>query len=275
MTVADSLYLTDTRVVPQGDGRYLGDVAARWNIGSNPNGGYLLAIAGRAMLAASGRPDPISVTAHYLSPPDAGPLEIRPTMVKEGRRFVTVTAEVWQGGRERLRLLGTFGDLTAQQGPTRITAQPPTIAPPGECTTLEDLTATFGGELPEAMRRYDIRLPRDTPWGRAPEAHPFEITGWIRFGDDTEPDTLSLLTFADAFPPTLLGSIAAGWVPTIELTVHVRARPAAGWLLGTFSTRFLVDGLMEEDGQLWDAAGAPVALSRQLAMVIQPRPSGH
>jgi acyl-CoA thioesterase len=266
-----SIFHTDTAVTSSGDGRYHADVASRWNIGANPNGGYLLAIAVRAMLAEAGRPDPLTVTAHYLAPPVAGPVEIRTTVVKPGRSLVTVTAEVWQGERERVRLLGSFGDLAAQRGPSRVTARPPSIAPPDACITIKEMTEAAGREAPEAMSRYDLRLPRDTVWGRTPEEDPFEITGWIRFGDDTPTDTLSLVAFADAFPPTLIGSVAAGWVPTIELTVHVRARPEPGWLLGTFRTRFLVDGLLEEDGELWDASGRPVALSRQLALVLQPR----
>jgi acyl-CoA thioesterase len=58
-----------------------------------------------------------------------------------------------------------------------------------------------------------------------------------------------------------------GWVPTIELTVHLRARPAPGWLLGQFSAEDLRDGRVIENGALWDSRGALVAQSRQLALV--------
>jgi acyl-CoA thioesterase len=257
----------DTAVRRDGDG-WTGSIQPRWNVGNNPNGGYLLAIAVRAMLGEAGRPDPVTVTAHYLSPPAEGPVTIRTEVVKPGRTFVTVMAEVAQNGRERVRVLGAFGDLADRQGPSRISARPPDIPPPAECVSLARLTEQAGRPIPEVMNRFDLRLPADSPWGRPDEGDPFEITGWIRFQDGTSPTVLSAVAFADAFPPTLLGSVAAGWVPTIELTVHVRARPADGWLLGTFRTRVLVDGLLEEDGELWDSQGRPIALSRQLAMVL-------
>ncbi|MBO0729768.1 MAG: thioesterase family protein [Acidimicrobiaceae bacterium] len=263
---------TDTAVRPA-EGGYDGAVTPRWNIGDNPNGGYLLAIGVRAMLAESGRPDPVTVTAHYLSPPVAGPIAVRTQTVKAGRSFATVTAQMVQDGRERVRLVGAFGDLAAQRGPTRISASPPDVPPPDQCVSLADLTRGAGRDVPEAMHRYDLVLPPDSPWGRpkSQQGDPFEITGWIRFKDGTQPTTLSLVTFADAFPPTMLGSVETGWLPTIELTVHVRAAPASGWMLGTFKTRFLMDGLLEEDGELWDSTGRPVALSRQLGLVLQPR----
>ena len=77
-----------------------------------------------------------------------------------------------------------------------------------------------------------------------------------------------MLLMVDAYPPTLVGGMEVGWVPTVELTTHIRARPAPGWLLGTFRTRFLIDGLLEEDGELWDSEGRLVALSRQLAIAL-------
>ena len=67
-----SEFAQDTTVTRDGD-HWVGEVSPRWAVGSNPNGGYLLAIATRAMLADSGHSDPWTITAHYLSPPAAGP----------------------------------------------------------------------------------------------------------------------------------------------------------------------------------------------------------
>lgn len=227
-----------------------------------------MAVAARAMISLTQRPDPLSVTAHYLSPPGPGPALVLTERVKSGRSFDTVSARLVQDGKERMRVLACLGDLSARKGLTRLAARPPAIPPPSSCVSLVELTEQAGRPVPEVMNRFDLRLPPDSPWGRPGEGDPFEITGWIRLRDGAEPDVVSALAFADAFPPTLLGSVAAGWVPTLELTVHIRHRPAPGWLLGSFKTRVLLDGLMEEDGELWDCQGNPVALSRQLAMVL-------
>jgi hypothetical protein len=58
-------------------------------------------------------------------------------------------------------------------------------------------------------------------------------------------------------------------VPTLEMTVHVRDVPAPGALRSTFRTRFVTNGLFEEDGEVWDSTGRLVAISRQLALVAR------
>ncbi len=59
----------ETLLQPDGDGTWSGRVHAGWNIGGNPNGGYLAAIAvAAARRAVPAHPDPLSVTLHYLRP---------------------------------------------------------------------------------------------------------------------------------------------------------------------------------------------------------------
>ena len=60
-------------------------------------------------------------------------------------------------------------------------------------------------------------------------------------------------------------------MPTIELTTHIRARPAPGWLRVVLRTRLLVDGYLDEDAEVWDEEDRLVAMSRQLALLQPPR----
>ena len=81
----------------------------------------------------------------------------------------------------------------------------------------------------------------------------------------------SLPLFADAMPPPITEVMEDRiWVPTVELTVHVRGVPAPGWLRCVTWTRFISGGFFEEDGEIWDSDNQLVAVSRQLAMVLRP-----
>lgn len=261
-------------------GEWVGQMQPRWNVGPYPNGGYSLALAARAMLAAAGRPDPLSITAHYVAPRASGPATVATEVVRQGRRYATVGAALRQEGRDLVRCLGAFGDLTAQQGPTRVAARPPELPPPERCVTVHDLAGRGGPAPPEVMRRYDLRVDPGCEWlrtrigGHNPGTalEPLEIRTWIRFADGAPPSVLGLVAMADAFPPTLLGTAGIGWIPTVELTVHVRGRPEPGWLAGTSRTRFLINGVVEQDGEWWDAAGRLVVLCRQLAMALPADP---
>jgi hypothetical protein len=84
---------------------------------------------------------------------------------------------------------------------------------------------------------------------------------------------IGLLLVADAFPPPIFNTtLPAAWVPTVELTVHVRGVPEPGPLRCWFRSRFVHDGLLDEEGEIWDSTGKLVAQSRQLALL--PRPAG-
>lgn len=256
---------SETGVSPTADGSWETHIRPDWNIGVNPNGGYAAAALLGQMLDSVQQPMPISVTTHYLRPalPDAvGQLEI--DILREGRTTSTVSGRLVQEGKERLRTIGSFGDVSdASAAAPSLGIAEVDLPPPDECPSRGDLDQ--GIDLP-IMSRVDVRIdPAHAVPGAADEPI---VAGWIRLADGRPPDVRCLPLFCDAFPPSvysLLGRV--GWVPTLELTVHVRRPPADGWVRARFETRDLAHGLMVEDGVLWDQTGAVVAQSRQLALL--------
>ncbi len=254
---------------PLGGGRYAGAVHDGWDIVGNANGGYVLALAAAAMRTETGRADPLSVTAHYLRPIPAGPVEVDVEVVKRGRQLATAVATMRRGDTDLLRLIGAFGAAPTEATPSdRLDGGPPRLP------AYDD--APRRGSTPDGpsfdtglMGRLAVRLhPDDAGFQRGEPSGEALMRGWFAFADGRPVDTLALLLAADAFPPALfnLGDRAPGWVPTVELTVHVRGVPAPGPLACAFRTRFVTGGWLEEDGEVWDSSGRLVALSRQLAL---------
>jgi acyl-CoA thioesterase len=237
-----------------------------WDINGNANGGYLLALAANGLRQIASRPDPVSITAHYLAPGRPSAALVTGQVVKTGKRFTTVTGSLLADGRTIIQLLGTFGDLAAPQADTiAMDGSPPDLPPPDECVPRD---ARSGVPVP-MMDRLDVRLhPRDAGYVLGNKSGRAEIAGWVSLRDGRPIDTLALLMVADAFPPAVFNiDIPPGWVPTVELTVHVRAVPAPGPMRCLFRTRFVHGGMFEEDGEVWDSTGTLVALSRQLALL--------
>lgn len=263
----------DTSVSPLGDGRFHADVNPGWAVidGAAPNGGYMLAIAARAMATAGGMPDPLSVTGHFLAPCAPGPVEIACDVVRAGRRHATVSASLIQNGRVMTQALGVFGDLATAQGPT-VTRRAPSPIPP-----LADCAAPFAGrpDVPPIAQRVELRAaPGVMGWANGAPTGDGMVGGWARWADGAAMDSFGLLVLADAFPPAVfnLDGLTVGWAPTVELTVQVRGRPSGDWQASWFTTHSVTDGYLEEDGEVRDADGRLLALSRQLALV--PRPAG-
>lgn len=264
----------DTAVEALGGGRYRAVVDPGWAVidGAAPNGGYMLAIVGRAMAAACSMPDPLSLTGHFLAPCAPGPVEVRCEVVRTGRRHATVSASLAQDGRTMTQALGVFGDLGAADGPT-LDRRPPAPVPP-----LEDCAAPFAGrpEAPPIAQRYDLRAaPGVMGWVEGVPTGDGMVGGWARWADGAPMDTFGLIVLADAFPPAVfnLEGLEVGWAPTVELTVQVRGRPRGAWQSSWFTTSSVTDGYLEEDGEVRDADGRLLALSRQLALVPRPRPA--
>lgn len=249
------------------------EIASGWSIGSAPNGGYLAFLVCRAMgRALESPPDALTTTVHFLRVAVPGPARVEVEIARRGKRHATTLARLVQRHGDVVRAISTWGDLGALEGPTDVRVDVPGIPPPDACIVGR---AGPTSDLSIA-NRVDMRIePGAVSWYGPSKSDRAELRGWVRLRDGRPTDAASLLFFADAFPPPSLNLAVASarWVPTLELTVHVRARPAPGWVLGAFRTRAVIGGYLEEDGELFDETGRLVAMSRQLARLEQPKES--
>lgn len=241
-----------------------------WDIMGNANGGYVLAIIARALSEATGRPDCVTVTCHYLAPCPAGPAKIDVTLIRSGRRFATASATMWReidgAPKVIVQVLATMGDLSSDPGgPSSMARGPSPIASYEECVAFGEPSSSGA---PQLHSRLATRFhPDDVGFRTGTRSGRGLIRGWFAFLDGRPIDSSALLLASDAFPPAVFNlDVATNWVPTVELTVHIRAIPAAGPVQCSFETRFLQNGLLEEDGEIWDSTGILVAQSRQLAL---------
>ena len=128
MSFSRAIALTESR-----PGHYAEQIAEGWDIGGNANGGYLLALAANGLRQHLGRPDPVSITAHYLRPGKVGPVAVHCETVKEGKRFATARATL-EGPGGAPSALGKLEFGAA--GPTQVRLEPPALPALEACRPL-------------------------------------------------------------------------------------------------------------------------------------------
>jgi acyl-coenzyme A thioesterase PaaI-like protein len=245
-----------------------------WTVFDRPHGGYLAAVLGRAAgmaLADAGHTDPLAASMHYLASPVAGPASVLVDVLRTGRTVGQVRASLFQDGRRCVEALLTMGRLDSASTVYWTGEQPIDLPDPAACVR--------GGPPPGRSRsgffeQVDVLLdPAATSFLRGEPDGSGELRGWFSFADDTPPDPLSLLLVVDALPPASLTITRSGWVPTLELTVYVRAVPAPGPLRVRQRATLIEHppgssgAMMDETCDVWDSRGRLVAQATQLASI--------
>ena len=264
MSATAAEFAADSAVTPVGGGLYTGEAPGAWFGPIALNGGFLAALVVRAMSAELAAPNrrPRSLTIHFLRPPAEGPLELSIEVERSGRGASTLSGRVVQGGRLLAIALGTWSgryDATLGWEPTAPAVPGPEQLPPVE----------LGPTAPRMFRQFDVRhVFGPLPFGAGDEAL---AGGWIRTRSPEPLDDALLALLCDAWFPSAFARLTApSPAPTIDLTIHFRDQPPAGehpWVLGRYSSRAAIDGLFEEDAELWSADGRLLAQSRQLALL--------
>ncbi|WP_370619041.1 thioesterase family protein [Mumia qirimensis] len=267
MSVVPRPYADVSAVHRSADGAYEAVVDADWSVGTKPNGGYLLTMLGRAAVASAGHAHVVTTSAHYLHSPDAGPVEIETAVLRKGRSADHVRATMLQDGRacvEAVFMIGTLEAGTAPRWDAGVPARPSAsradgIRVPGQSPT--------GLRVP-VMDQVDLRLePATASFALGRPSGSGELRGWLAFLDGADFDPLSLLYAVDAFPPATMEIKPTGWVPTLEMTVYVRALPEPGPLTILHRAQLVEADRVDETTTVWDSADRLVAQATQLAGV--------
>ena len=136
----------------------------------------------------------------------------------------------------------------------------------GDCARLAPRSPTACGWRSWSRSRCASSPDRadSRPAARAAEG---ELRGWLALPGDEAFDPASLLFAVDAFPPATFDIEYSGWVPTLELTVYVRALPAPGPVRVLQRAQLIDAQRVDESCFIWDRTGRLVAQSSQLAGV--------
>jgi len=262
-----SLFNADTSVRRISDHRYAGVLTDRWNaLSGASNGGYSLAVGLQALkqeMLELSFPDPLAVSAFFLRPATPGPVQLHTEVARCGKRVATGEVRLLRGDQEIVRVIASFTDLSQAQGRTLMLGRMPALPPIGQCIDLLGGQGMPGVSITEQVHYRVARLPG---WVQGKPGGDGMMEFWMRHADGSDADTLSLAALVDAAAPAVLEFGERG-SSTMELTVHIRARPAPGWLACRVSTRHVIDGYHEEDFEIWDSRGQLVAQSRQLAVL--------
>jgi hypothetical protein len=247
-----------------------------WAVGDKANGGYLLALLGRAARVTTqhhgGQSWEVqSASVTYLRAPASGHAMVRTTLLRSGRTAAHVRAVLAQGEHDIVDAVFVLGDLSDETA-VRYDGTAPFHAPePEACVRLSPQGPN--GVFVGIMDVLDLRLDPATlpPSATPPPADAVaELRGWTRFADGRPADALSLLFLTDAIPPATLMIGSTGWVPTLQMSSYVRARPAPGWLAIRMTAGLVANGMVDETCVLWDSQGVMVGQSNQLARLRFP-----
>ena len=279
--MGDFAFDEDSRVVAAGAaGAFTAELTGRWNgTAGAVNGGYMLATCIRALALGMPFPDPIVVSGFFLRPGAAGPATVRTSVIRSGRTMAFGESALSQDGKDVVRATaaftglggtgqdgtaqdGTGQDGTGQDGPVFLDGTPPALPPPAECIGVP--VGSFG--LASIAERIEFRSAELPGWFRGQPSGRPASEFWMRFADGRDADVYSLPLLVDSTAPSVLELGVTS--TTVQLTVHLRAHPAPGWLACRATTRFVSGGYHEEDFEIWDSTGRLVAQSRQLALVL-------
>ncbi|KAF8630933.1 hypothetical protein AX17_005290 [Amanita inopinata Kibby_2008] len=226
---------------------YTGTVDPEWTVAAIPNGGYVLALIVDSCIqhqSSTAHKDPIHVTAHYLRPTAVGSFEVHVRIVKSGKAFTNLAAELVQKGLTRVTthiIFGTNAPSPTQR--TRVTIDPPSsyarhiplhVHPSKSRPSRLRGVHNFSRHIktttdPEIVVKNQLDSPTRTKSSTVGGGG-LEWGGWFEFVDKNEKVTNSSLAFLvdilvnvpRLLPSEVRGNLHNSWFPTMVLSFEFK-----------------------------------------------------
>ena len=261
--------------IADGRARHRGEIPEGWNIRGNANGGHSMLLMGRACLALCPQhPHPLSTTARYFLPVHTGEVEIESQVMHSTRSVSHLQVELWQDGKLAVIAQVTATDLLFGKHSEIQELQPISLPPPAACVPPRiGVGTSFHDNLGVVITPDSLE---NLAQGNGP---PARLDGWFSATprDQNQADKpaetmdcLAPLLLCDAAPPApFVWSANKAWVPTLEMTVHLRRAVDIDVCQFSSVSRFNIAGYAEEDVHLWDGQNL-IAMSRQIMKMPRP-----
>lgn len=257
-------------------GRYAAVLSEQWEIWG-PSGGYLAAIALRAVGDVAQIAQPRSFYCHFLSSPAFGPVQIEVAPLKRGRRAESFSVTMAQDGKAVLHaLVKTTADAP---GYSHQHPHVPSVPPPEDLEVYEH-TGTPDGRR---FRFWENVERRPVAPGEMGEHHgelaPV-LREWTRFRplacfEDPFLDAARSLILLDTFGFPAAYQRYRSWeylAPNLDTSLWLHCfNPKSEWLLVDHECTVAAHGLMAVSGRVWDIEGALLATgAAQLCCIENP-----
>ena len=236
-----------------------------WGQGRTLYGGITLALAAHAArLAFPGLP-PLRGAQAAFTGPAAGMLTIKPARIAAGKSSAFIGVDI--EGENGMALRATFCYGVARQSAfAHNDPAPPQAAAPDDCP------AFFRGDfVPRFTSQFDGRLAGKA--GLISGSDNPDLLTWVRHRDTQVADSdAGLIALADALPPAVMLMFSepspistATW--SMEFLTDSYAN--RGWHLLRTLAEHVGDGYSSQHMNVWDEAGRPLMVGRQLVTIYR------
>lgn len=262
---------------PVGDGIYRRMLDRTWWGHNAQHGGYVEALALRAMRTELDAPEmaPVSLTFQFLRPFGDASFRAEVVVERRGRTMANLTGRLYSDEKLAGIAMAAFG-VRSEQAPF-VAIEPPVemrSGPPGP----EDKPMPSDLGVP-TQGHFDF-FPRvgtfEPGGGAARSAGWVRVGGWIRPRFDGPVDELLMVVLADVWTPAAYmhweqpAVAASADIATqfrVTLPLPAGAASARGPFFLELRTAGSIGRFVDEDCQIWSAGGALLAQSRQLRYV--------